>query len=216
MDYPQPIYDHILVKVEQEKKSVIKHGELELIAAGQEYNPDMRVFAITEGLCVNVPRGMSKGIPYEYIVPEVEIGDIVVLHFNSIDEDSKVETNKGVFYLVPYEYVFAVIRDSEIVVIGGRVLCLPLYDDAVEEDGMMVRKTGSGIITEINVKHDFKRAILSHIGTPLKGSKELPVKAGDMIWYPKDADFENEVQGKTYFCMTQEDILMYKENEQSN
>ncbi len=213
MIYPQPIYDHILVKVEEEVKSKIKHGSLELIAAGQDYNPDQKVFAITQGLCVNVPRGMSKGIPYEFIVPEVEKGDIVVLHFNSIDEGSRIEIGEEVFYLVPYEYVFAVLRDSRIVMIGGRVLCLPYYENAIEEDGMMIRKTESGIITEINVKHDLKKAVLAHIGNPLRNAEVLPVAIGDLIWYAQDADFENEVAGKTYFCMMQDDILMYKPNE---
>lgn len=207
-NYPQPIYNNVLVQVDSEKKTTIKHGALELVAAGTDYNEDLSVYAQTLGRCVNVPRGASDGI-FRQIEQEVRVGDEVVLHYNSIDENQSFEHEGETLYLVPYDYIFAVIRDGEIVMIGGRVLCLPIYE-GVEEDGMVVKKTESGIITDINVKHDLKKAILSHIGTPLKNCKTLPVNTGDLVWYDKDADFENTIMGKKYFVMTQEDLLMYQ------
>ena len=209
MRYPQPPYNNILVKVESMNKETIKHGSLELKTAGIDYNEDLRVYAQTKGYCVNVPRGMKGGF-FPYIAQEIKIGDEVVLHFNSINEHMCVDEEQQL-YLVPYDYIFSVIRDGEIVMIGGRVLCEPITD-AVEEDGMKVKKTESGIIQEINVKHDLKKATLTHIGTPMLDRPVLDVKAGDTVWYPKDADFENVINGKTYFVMIQEDLLMCQPN----
>jgi co-chaperonin GroES (HSP10) len=211
MPYPKPVFNHLLVRVKSEKANRVKLGALELEIAGIDYNTDASAYAQTMGEVLSVPRAMSKGIPYEYIEPEVQIGDEVVLHYNAITEDAEVEYNNEKFYMVPYEYIFCAFRNGQMIMIGGRVLCEAVYEEgAVEEDGMMVKKSESGIITDINVKHDLKKAFLSQIGTPLKGAPALPVVAGDEVWYPKDADFENTINGKKYFCMVQEDLLMYR------
>jgi co-chaperonin GroES (HSP10) len=211
MTYPQPILNHVLVTVESEKVDMIHYGSLELKVAGTEGLEDVSKYAQTMGHVVNVPRGMSNGIPYKYIVPEVQVDDDVVLHYSAIDDTMAIEHNGERLYLVPYEYIFAAIRNGEIVMIGGRVLCEAIQaEGVVNDDGINVIKSPSGIITAINVPHDAKFATLSHIGTPLKGSPTLSVKIGDVIAYPRDADWENEIMGKKYFCMTQEDILMHE------
>ena len=73
MNYPQPIYNDILVRVETDSIKTIKYGSLELVAAGQDYNEDLRTYAQTRGYCVNVPRGASEGV-YKFIDMEVEVG----------------------------------------------------------------------------------------------------------------------------------------------
>ena len=93
--------------------------------------------------------------------------------------------------------------------IGGRVLCHPI-SEGVTEDGMRVIKSDSGIITQINVGHDLKKAVIASVGTPMLDRPVLNVNVGDEVWYNKDSDFENEINGVTYFVMTQEDLLMCK------
>jgi co-chaperonin GroES (HSP10) len=112
-------------------------------------------------------------------------------------------------YLIGMDHIFVMVRNGDVIMFGSRILAEPLYDDDVVEDGgIRVRKTKSGIISEINVKHNLKKARLSHIGNPLKNEVKTDAAPGDVIFYDKDADFENEVEGKNYFCMMQEDILM--------
>ena len=71
-----------------------------------------------------------------------------------------------------------------------------------------IKKSKSGIIMEMNVKHNPHKAILRHIGNPLRGHKKPDVAIGDLIYYEKDADFENTIEGREYLCMRQDNLLM--------
>lgn len=210
MRFPQPVYNNLLVRVEKNRVDTINSEKLSLILAGTEGSEDTSRGAQTVGYVASVPRVMFNG---NTIVPELKVGDKIFMHYSSIDDASLVELPDGDYYLVPYDYVFAVLKYGKVEkMIGARVFCLPVTDedDVVSEDGMLVKKTSSGIIYEINVEHNTKVARIAHIGTPLDGAPVLPVKAGDLVIYDKDADFENDVEGTTYFSMVQEDLLMYQ------
>ena len=152
---------------------------------------------------------------YDNFVSEVEVGDKVYFHYTAIDLDSRIEYEDERYYAVPLEMVWCKVKDGVLTMIGGRVFCEAMeyeYDDIeeIEVGGVKikVRMSGSGLVTEMNPKtQDINRARLIHIGTPLKNLPEVDVVPGDVIYYAKDADFENLIEGKKYFCMTQEDIL---------
>jgi co-chaperonin GroES (HSP10) len=212
MNYPQPVFDCLLVKVESEKITKIKGKELELELAGTDGSEDTSKAAQTIGLVVSTPRRLYRG---SKIVPEVKEGDTVFMHFHAITEDSEVDLGElGLYYLVPYELVFATVKDGKPdKMIGGRVLCMPVTDDAdavLDDDGRLVKKTKSGIIYEINIKPSTKWAKLAHIGTPLTGAPNCSVNPNDSVIYAVDADFEVTICDVKFFCMIQEDLLMYE------
>jgi co-chaperonin GroES (HSP10) len=211
MEKLQPLYDNLLVEVDWEWRNEIttKSG---VVGVVWEDDRNRAIGAQRKGVVTNVPRGISQHHYLSLIQQKVEIGDTVYFHFNSVSEDTKVQLSvyDKPSYLVHLENVFAILRNGKIIMYADRVFCEPVFDDDIVtlEDGMKVKKSKSGIITQINVSHNMKRAILSHIGYPLKGRNKTEVEPGDKVYYEKDADFENEIEGKVYFCMIQDDILL--------
>jgi co-chaperonin GroES (HSP10) len=208
MEVPQPIYDNLLVSVEYEWKGEVQ-GKNGIVGVRWETDIDRGIGAQTRACVVQVPRGISSFLqPFE----KIEIGDVVYFHFNSISEDSRVQLhpNDQPLYLIHLDNIFCIVRNGKILMYKDRVFCLPVFDEDIEtlDNGMKVKKTKSGIITQINVGHNMKEATLSHIGAPLPGEPNLNLDPGTKVFYEKDADFENVIEGTTYFCMIQEDLLM--------
>ena len=206
----QPIYDHVLVEVEAEWKKEVA-GKNGIIGINFENEIERGPGAIRKGVVVAIPRGLSDHHALVGIQDNLEVGDTVYFHFNSIDEESRMEIDvlERPNYLVHLGSVFCFVRHNQIKMYGGRVLAEALYDDdVVDEGGIKVKKTKSGIIAEINVTHNVKKARLAHIGNPLAHQPVLDVAPGEVIYYAKDADFENEIEGQKYFVFYQEDILM--------
>jgi co-chaperonin GroES (HSP10) len=205
-----PIYNNVLVAVDREWNDEIQ-GKNGIVGITFENDIERARGAVTKGVVVALPRATSNHYLLSRIRDKVLVGDTIYFHFNSIHEDTRVELSieERPYYSVPMWSIFCVIRDGQIIMFGGRVLCHAKYDeDVVDEGGIKVKKTKSGIITNINVTHNLKEAVLRHIGNPLAGQPILPVKSGDTIMYDTDADMEFEVEGHKYLCMTQEDLLM--------
>jgi co-chaperonin GroES (HSP10) len=206
----RPIYDRVLVEVESEWKEQIQ-GKNGVIGIVFQNDIDRSVGAQRRGKVVALPRAISNHHLISRVQDKIEIGDILYFHFNSITEDSRVELSlyQPPCYVVPMDNIFCIVRDGKIIMYAGRVLCEPVFDeDVVDEDGIKVRKTKSGIISQINVGHNVKMAKLAHIGNPLANDPTLDISTGDLVFYDVDADFENEIEGKNYLCMIQEDLLM--------
>lgn len=209
----QPLLDSILVEVESEWKGEIltKSGVVGIVF---ENDIERAVGAQRKGTIVAVPRGVSPTHHYlSQVKIDLKVGDTVYFHFNSITSGSRVDIAEFFnekYYTVPVDQLFVVVRDGKIMPFGDRVLCEQIIEDDVVtlDDGMKVKMTKSGIITTINVGHDAKRATLVYMGSPLFGANPLDVVAGDIVVYDQDADFENEVEGKKYFCMIVDDLLM--------
>ena len=202
----------IFVRCKDIYEYYVKHGSLELYV-----DPLFKKRKVISGIVEVIPDRLDYG--FDRIVPEVQVGDLLYFHYNSLDEDSVIPGTQGL-YTIPYDQAFCSVRNGEIIMIGGRVLCLPWYDPNVKNidvDGNKVkaRVTNSGIITEINIGHDLQKSVLAHIGTPLIGDPVLPVQKGDEVYYIKDGDFENTIEGVTYFCMFQEDLLMAETKKQN-
>lgn len=206
----RPIYDHVLVEVEAEYKEEIR-TKSGIIGVNFENEIVRGLGAIRTGKVIATPRGFSKHYAVATIQERIEEGDTVYFHFNAVDAESRMETDveKKPFYNIHYSSIFCYVRGGVITMVGSRVLAEPVYDDdVVLEGGIRVKKSKSGIITEINVKHNVKKARLTHIGNPRRGEKLPDVGPGEIVYYAHDADFENEIEGKQYFVMFQEDLLM--------
>lgn len=148
---------------------------------------------------------------YSNIANDLKAGDKVYFHYNAISEDALIPDQKGL-WLIDYDRVFCAVRGGEIIMMGGRILAEPVYDeDIVEIDIEGVKQkaklTASGLVKEINPGHNLVRARLSHMGNPLIGDDHVPIKPGDVFFYIKNADFKNTIEGKDYFVMMQDEIL---------
>lgn len=201
----KPTYQRIVVKAQGVYNYYVQKGNLKLYV-DPLFKPGERRVRIAE--VVSIPDGMFS---FCDIIPEVQTGDTVYLHHNALEEQNMIPDSDNLFY-VEYEFVICVIRNGEIVPIGGRILAEPQYDDDVVEiefqgQKYMVRMGDHQIVKEFNVKSSLYRARLAYIGTPQKGQEEIDIKPGDLFFYIKNGDYRNEINGKEYFVMYQEDIL---------
>lgn len=206
----QPVYDKVLVEVEAEWLDVQTTAS-GVVAVAFENEIDRRAGAVRKGRVVALPCAISDHYFLKLVQDTVEVGDLLYFHFNAITPDSRVDLKilDKPYYLVCMEHIFAIVRNGQILMYGGRVLAEPIYDEDIQDlGGLKVKKTASGVIKELNVGHNLKKARLTHIGNPLTDQPKTKVSPGDIIYYEQDADFENEIEGKKYFCMIQEDIQM--------
>ena len=193
---------NVVVRAEKLHAEYLKHGSLELaldaVAIG---GLNGWRYKTTVGEVVQVPDEYLGWVPQR---PELKAGDKVYFHFNALGEDSLLPDSD--LYLVPLDMVFAYVMDGELHAMSGKALCLAEADGENLEGVGRVKMSG-GIITETNVKHNMKMARLALLGSPLLGMEEVDAKAGDLVFYAKDADFENEIEGKKYLVMDQDLIL---------
>lgn len=205
--------NELVVRVDKSYHDTVKHGSLEL-HVDPMFNKAQH--AVRVGEVISVPDKNPWGIKHE-----VKPGDKVFLHFNAVEDGNRIEVDDSNdstsrYYTVPYNMVFCVLDENgdPAKMIGGRILCTPVYDEDVEEievDGMTktrVKKSAKGIIKEINVKHNIEKAVVAHIGTPIENEPVIDVAPGEVVYYEKFGDFENVINGKSYFCMVQSDIIM--------
>lgn len=195
----------IIVRADDMYKYYVQHGSLNLYV-DPLYNKGRHKVRSAE--VVAVPSGMEY---WSKIVPEVQVGDLVYFHYNALTEDSALPDNPGL-WVIEYERVFCSVRGGDIVMIGGRILAEPVFDDditEVEVGGVMtkVKLSKSGLVKELHPEYNLKRARLSYIGTPLIDHDAVPIKTGDVFYYVSNGDFVNNINGKDYFVMFQEDIL---------
>lgn len=182
-----------------------KHGNLTLYV-DPLFKPGQR--KIITGDVAFVCENMRDGCR---IVNEVKAGDKVYFHYNSLSEDNMVPGHPGL-WVVEYDSVFCSVRNGDIIMIGSRVLAEPVYDDdiiEIEVDGFKhkAKITPSGLVKQLDPGYNLNKARMSHIGSPLIGDPEVPVKPGDIFYYIKNADFKNNIEGKEYFVMMQDEIL---------
>ena len=213
--------NNILIKAEKVYSDQISYKSLKLYV-DPLYDPTNH--STTFGEVVGVPDGMSQSHHiHKFIIPEVKVGDRVYFHYNAMivasEEKYKLKDNDGNdVYSIPYEFIFCSVRSEKIIMIGGRVLCETI--ECGEDIGLGVgtikgKVSKGGIVTEINTSHNLNKATIAHIGTPMKNEPDLGVKAGDVIWYEKNADMEYKIEGKSYLCMRQEDLMILEADGQS-
>lgn len=188
--------DRVVVRVDSEYKEKLTHGNLELEVSETfaPFNKNKHTFAQTKAEIIAICDKRSGGLPVD-----VKVGDIVYFHFNAINRDSRLDEMDDKIHHILYDHLFCTVDEGQIRMINSRVLCEPLYEEGVE-DGV---RTKNGLVVEVNVGHDPKRAVLRHIGNPL----EVDAKPGDIVHYEKNADFENWIEGKKYFVMFQDDLI---------
>ncbi len=164
---------------------------------------------------------------YKYlddIAMEVEIGDKIYFHFNTmitkgniIGEEGK-HPNKTWFVKVRYDQIICAVRGDKIIPIGSYTLVkpdleswddisIPTYSEVLGDDGKpMLKPKEQWLITKTAPEARYLSGFVEHIGTPLHGDN-LEMKDGDKIIYRRNADWNQSIEGKQYFSIRQRHCL---------
>jgi co-chaperonin GroES (HSP10) len=162
------------------------------------------VKAIPKGKCYN-----EDGIEIE---ADVKVGDKVYFHYlATFDENACLYGN---YYRIPYCWVFCVVRGTDIIPIGGWTFCEKMVEgeeefSEVEVNGVKISAVtnSSGLVTSIGKNESTRVAIMRHIGKPLKNINSIEVNSGEKVLIEKSLNFENTIEGKSYYTIRQGDIL---------
>lgn len=161
------------------------------------------------------------------IQPDVAIGDKIYFkprtlnskrNFMGALKDEQGKTSKYI-YKVPYENIFCTVRDGQINMIGGWVLLEPLmedwedvvvktYYDFKDALGLPIeRPKKEWIYKKAAPETENQRAIVAHIGPPLKG-EPCDIEVGHRVFFRKQqTTFFQGIEGKKYIVLTQDHLL---------
>lgn len=166
--------------------------------------------------------------PFEYrfmrdIEQDVRISDKIYFHFNVMRTGKPIKTegthpNKTFWFPCSYDNVICTVRDKEIIMIGSYVLCypdmeswedilVPIYSDIKDAEGNPILKPkDQWLQRKVRPEAKFLKAFVKHVGKPLKGDT-CEVEVGQRIWYRRNADWINTVEGVDYFAIRQRHII---------
>lgn len=247
--------DYVFVQIEgtlyNEDTGVAGHNGKSIIL-DPSYDPQVhvkirgRVVAIPNKLGKSPINQETKGLPsytfgsgFKYkrredIVPEVEVGDMIYFHFNSLLSDGKniIDAKKNI-YKIAYENVLAAVRDytdeenddelKEIIMIGGYTMISQDMESwestlvptpEVINGEVMVDKYNNPIMKPkeewLMVKLKPEAVYLSghvlNVGQPLKGDK-TEIENGQKIIYRNNADWPVTIEGQSYLIIRQRHII---------
>ncbi len=205
-----PVGSVLIVEIESKYKKTEKVGNLELVldlpkvTNGEEVFYNKRDRIEPKGRVIGIPSIIPIDPEGIEIDPIIQDGDEIYFRYMNIaDETSYLE--KGVtdfsekrILRIPYHDVFAIVRDGKIIPVGDWVLGSKYIDGDGEDMDMgvttiKVKYTASGLVESINDKPSTHKSVVRYYsGTDLK--------AGDIIFSRIGINFENEVNGETFYC----------------
>lgn len=154
---------------------------------------------------------------------DVKRGDKVYFSYLALDEENFLGyDNEGLLlYKIKYSEIFCRVRNSNITPINGHCLVKPYHGEGFKEidvDGKTVQaKTVTAgaveMVSELSDKPLYLQGVLQHIGSPVGELTRPDCKPGDRIVYATASDYEEEIEGETYFVMKQWDLLAKVEDE---
>jgi len=170
----------------------------------------------------------TDGSPFEYrylsdVKQEVQINDRVYYHFNSLSmrncvKEEGVHPNKTWYFKIPYDQIICAVRDGKIIPIASYALVLPDYeswDDILhptfttlkDKDGNFIPKPKEQWIQKkVKPEYHFLTAVVRYVGSPL-GKDALEIEPEQKIWYRRNADWMNTIEGVEYFAIRQRHII---------
>lgn len=170
--------------------------------------------------------GVESPFRYKFlndIEQELEIGDRIYFHFNTVKQHNFVQVDgvhpDRVWYIkVRYDQIICAVRKGQIIPIGGYVLVdpdfeswedisIPTYSDLLGEDGKQILKPKSQwLVKKSAPQYKYLLGFVRHIGSPLRGDK-CEVKQGQKIVYKPNADWTVRVEDRDYFVIKQRHIV---------
>ena len=170
----------------------------------------------------------GESSPYEYrylsdVQQEVKPGDRIYFHFNTITMRNMVKEegehpNRTWYFKVSYDQVICAVREGKIIPIASYALVEPdyetwedilhpTYSNLKDEHGNFIQKPKSEWIqTKVKPEYHFLTATVKYVGTPL-GTDKCEVEPGQKIWYRRNADWKNKIEGVEYFAIRPRHII---------
>ena len=203
---PQAPFNSLYVQVDSCFSDSVKVGTVDLYL-DTSYRPDHH--RIISARVASIPRRIDKRHhSIGSITPTVCVGELVYFHYGVLTNENKLEHEGEVYYRLDYDAVFCRVVDGNIKMVGSWVLAEPMYGDDVQEvelsKGVMgrARLSPSGLVIDASPSPLQNRAILKHIG-----ENDFSLGGGESIWISSDCNFENEIEGSTFWTFRQEDII---------
>lgn len=180
-----------------------------ILDKGEEVFFDKRSRLTIYGIVESVPHVQPVTSEGKRINPILKEGDKVYFRYmNTADmrthlDESVSKRGEDTLIRVPYEDIFCKI-DNGIVPVGEWIIA----DPYIEGDGEIeiidgypakVVKSPHGLILSINSKKSKHRATVRFVGGLMDDPSQ--VKEGDVIYSRIGVNFENEIEGKTYYCL---------------
>lgn len=131
----------------------------------------------------------------------------VVFDYKALEQsDYVLDTDGRRVYFVPVGFIFCGIAsdvelDSQMIYAlhPDWTICKPFYGFGfIEEDGAIVKKSPSGIITEINPDPDERIAVMKE--------SEGDFEVGSLVFREANTNYEYEVMGETVYMVRKENI----------
>lgn len=199
----------LIVEVGAQYDDTVQYGSLSIFI-DPLFKPthNARIYGVVKA----VPKGKCYNEDGIEIEADVRVGDKVYFHYlATFDENACLYGN---YYRIPYCWIFCVVRDNDIIPIGGWTFCEKVIEgedefEDIEVGGVKISgiKNSAGLVTSVTKKDSNKYAIVRHIGKTLKNVESLNLKSGQQVLIEKNTNFENVIEGKTYYTIRQGDIL---------
>jgi co-chaperonin GroES (HSP10) len=148
---------------------------------------------------------------------DIRFQDKVYFNYLAIGDENFLGYDKSgkLLYKIKYSELFCRVRSGKITMLNGNCLVKPYFGEGFKEtdvDGKTVQaKTiqagNTELVTELADRPLYLQGILKHIGPPVGELSRTDCKPGDRIIYATASDYEEEIEGETYFVMKQWDLL---------
>ena len=171
--------------------------------------------------------------PFEYrtvadVSQDVSIGDRIYFHFNTITmrncvKEEGVDPNRTWYFKVRYDQIICSIRDGNITPIASYLLVdpdfeswedilVPVMSQLKDTEGNFIPKPkDQWLQRKVKPEYKYLTAFVRHVGNPFIGDK-LEVEVGQKVWYRRNADWMNTIEGEDFFVIRQRHIIAKEVN----
>lgn len=157
--------------------------------------------------------GYLSGYKYKWITNadfemEVEMGDKIYFHHNTVHDDNLVEAVGTNVYRLEYQNAVCSVRNGKIFPVAGNIIVEPVWEEGVVDlgDGKRGKLTKSGLVSELHDKPEPLHGRVVAVCSPMKGEL-VELEPGDKIVYLPYADYEVEIEGRFYYVMKYWEVL---------
>ena len=141
------------------------------------------------------------------IADEIKVGDLVYFNYKAVDNKAFQLDDKMVS--VPYDWVFCYVRDGKLTPTSGWILADILYDEGesiVDVDGHSIECSVKGdLVVSIHKKKRTDISKVKYVSEFIDNPSSL--KFGDIVKMENGCNFENDIEGKTYYLFREENVV---------
>ena len=184
-----PSKNMVYIQADKERKSTIKHGDLELFN-DTTYNPLATNNVVQNGEVLSIcDKAVDSYFGGELTV-EASPGDQVYTHHFLTHTDNEREFNGVTYYEIHYENLYCIIKEGSIQMLNDWNFVVPVK--AEEEI------TESGIVKDFKVGNELNIGIVKHSNS---------IEKEEVIIFKRGREYRIDVEGITYYRIETRDIL---------